>query len=143
MPNKRRGYDRGMKKLTAENYTEDKYYPMVVKAVNDELIHADFVSAIVVFQRMKLLDKADVEKWKKGQIPFLEKMIMCNLSKANRILRLIRFHAHDLYLKPSITAYQRKVRWGKLDLRFSKTGTKKHEEAYARHFVKTRKCAAK
>ena len=80
-------------KLTTANYKEDKYYPKVLKAVNDELIHSNFVSAISVFQRLQLLNKADVEKWKKGQVPFLERVIMCSLGKVNRILQLIRFHA--------------------------------------------------
>jgi len=130
-------------KLTVENYKVDKYYLKVLKAVNDELIHSNFVSPIAVFQRMQLLDKANVENWKKGQIPFLEKVIMCSLGKANRILKLIRFHAHDLNMKPSITIYKRKSRSGKLDLRFSKTGDKKLEEAYSRHFVKIGKAKPK
>ena len=123
-------------KLTVANYKEDKYYPKVVKAVNDELIHSHFISAIAVFQRLKLLDKADVEKWKKGQVPFLERVIMCSLGKVSRILQLIRLHTHDLNMKPSITVYQRKAKSGKIALRFSKSGDKKLEETYARHFIK-------
>ena len=92
-----------MKKLTLGNYKKDKYYTKVVKAMNDELIHSNFVSPIQVFQRMQYLDKINTEKWRKGQIPYLEKVIMCGLSNASRILRLIRFHAHDLNMKPSIT----------------------------------------
>lgn len=126
-------------KLTVVNYKDDKYYPKVVKAVNDELIHSNFVSPIAVLQRMQLLDKSAVEKWKKGQIPFLEKVIMCNLGKASRILQLMRFYAHELNMKPSVTVYKGKARSGKLDLRFSKTGDKKLEEAYSRHFVKAGK----
>lgn len=132
-----------MIKLTAENYKNDKYYTKVVKAVNDELIHSNVVSPIAVFQRLQLLDKPNVEKWKKGQIPFLEKVILCNLGKANRILKLIRFHAHDLNMKPSITVYKRKVGSAKLNLKFSKTGDKKLEEAYSRHFIKMEKQKAK
>ncbi len=132
-----------MNKLTVENYQNDKYYPKVVKAVNDELIHSDFVTPIQVFQRMQLLDKADVEKWRKGQVAFLEKVIMCSLGKASRLIQLMRFHAHDLNMKPSITVYKRKSRAGKLDLRFSKSGDKKLEEAYSRHFVKIGKTREK
>ena len=50
-------------------------------------------------------------------------------------LRILRFHAHDLKLMPSTTAY---MRWGKgpkKRLRFTKTGDPKLEEAYSRHFV--------
>jgi hypothetical protein len=62
----------------------------------------------------------------------------CNLAKASRILRILRMHAHDLDLKPSLTEYKR---WSKGSclLRFSKTGDHNLEDAYARHFVSPRK----
>jgi len=47
----------------------------------------------------------------------------------------LRFHAHDLNLKPSFTAY---MRWGsgpEQHLRFTKMADPKLEEAYATHFV--------
>jgi len=68
-------------------------------------------------------------------VPYLERVIHCNLTKLSRFLRILRFHAHDLNLVPSLTAY---MRWGKgpqMRLRFTKTGDPKLEEAYARHFV--------
>ena len=122
--------------LTVKNYKNDKYYPKVVKAMNDELIHSNFVSPIEVMQRMCILKKEHVADWRKGRIAYLEKVINCNLSKANRILQLMRFHAHDLNMKPSITIYNRKVKSIKIKLRFSKSGTQKIEDSYSRHFVK-------
>jgi hypothetical protein len=68
-------------------------------------------------------------------VPYLEKVIDCNLTRLSRLLRILRFHAHDLKLVPSITVY---TRWGegpKQRLRFTKTADPKREEAYARHFV--------
>lgn len=124
-----------MIKLTVENYKNDKYYSKVVKAMNDVLVHINFVSSIEVMQRMCILKKEHVDDWKKGRIPYLEKVITCNLSKANRILQLMRFHAHDLNMKPSVTTYTRKVKSKKIELRFSKSGTKKVEDTYSRHFI--------
>jgi len=69
-------------------------------------------------------------------------VVKCNLSKASRILRILRFHAHDLNLKPSMTVYKRKTAGGKIPLRFSKSGEKNLEEAYARHFVRLGKLNA-
>jgi len=69
------------------------------------------------------------------RVPYLEKVIRCNLTRLSRLLRILRFHAHDLNLVPSVTAY---MRWGKGPkrcLRFTKTGDPRLEEAYARHFV--------
>ncbi len=130
-----------MVKLTVDNYRKDKYYPKVVKAMIDELIHSSYVSPIEVIQRMDLLKKDQVADWKKGRVTYLEKIISCNLSKASRILRLMHFHAHDLNLKPSITIYKRKARSRTIPLRFSKSGIQKLEESYSRHFLKMGKNA--
>ena len=125
-----------MIKLTVGNYKNDKYYPKVVKAMNDELINSSFVSSIDVMQRMDVLKKEHVEDWRNGRVTYLEKVIHCNLSKANRILRLMQFHAHDLNMKPSITIYKRKTGSKKIVLRFSKSGESRLEDSYSRHFIK-------
>lgn len=125
-----------MKKITLENYMTDKYYPKIVKAVDDELKSQNFVAPIRVFLSMGLLEDQDIDNWRRGRVPYLERVVKCNLAKASRILRILRFHAHDLNLKPSVTVYRRKTTGGKIPLRFSKYGEKNIEEAYARHFVK-------
>jgi len=125
-----------MKQITLNNYTTDKYYPKIVKAVDVELQSRNFVTPIDVLISMGLLERHDVDNWRVGRIPYLEQVVGCNLSKASRILRILRFHAHDLNLKPSITVYKRKTGGGKIPLRFSKSGEKNIEEAYSRHFVR-------
>ena len=111
----------------------DPYYKGIVRAVGEILSEKRFVAPVEVFVHLKLLSRADLEDWRFGRVPYLEKVIHCNLSNARRILRLLRFHAHDLNLKPSHTAY---VKWGKRSpLRFSKTDDPKLEEAYSRHFI--------
>jgi hypothetical protein len=125
------------KRVNVETYRGDKYYPRVVRAVQSILAKGDVVTAIDVFVHMDLLRKEDVESWRFGRIPYLEKVIHCNLAKIERILRILRMHVHDLKMIPSITAY---VKWGKrkgppIPLRFSKNGVPKLEEAYSRHFL--------
>ena len=125
-----------MTKVTVENYRDDKYYPKIVRAVEAILIQGDVVAPIDVFVHMGLLSKADVESWRFGRVPYLEKVIHCSLGKTSRILRILRMHVHDLNMPPSPTAY---VKWGKgprTPLRFSKTGDPNLEEAYSRHFLK-------
>ena len=125
-----------MKKITVENYRDDKYYPKVVQAFETILATGDVVAPIDVFVHLGVLSKTDVEAWRFGRVPYLEKVIHCNLAKASRILRLLRLHAHDLNMPPSHTAY---VKWGKgnrAPLRFSKTGEPKLEESYSRHFLR-------
>ncbi len=124
-----------MKKITVATYKLDPYYPRVVRAVDGILQHERFVSPVDVFIGLNLLLTEDLRKWRLGQIPYLERAIHCNLSKASRILRILRLYAHDLKLKPSYTAY---MKWGKgkrTPLRFSKTGDPNIEEAYSRHFL--------
>ena len=68
-------------------------------------------------------------------MPYLERVFEGNLSKANRILRIIGFHAHDLNMVPSNTHYYQWGKGKKRTLRFSKSGDKKLEEAYAKHYL--------
>jgi len=118
-------------KLSVTNYREFKDYPKVVSAVAGILARQRFVAPVEVFVEMNLLPAADLKRWKQGQVPTLERLIRCNLTRIGRILRLLRFHAHDLKLKPSITVYKHRSH----GLRFSCSGEPKIEEAWSRHFV--------
>lgn len=88
---------------------------------------------IAVFSKMGLLSPKMIEDWRFGRVPYLEKVLQCNLFKASRILRL---HAHALNLKPSQTVYKKFGRGKKLTLQFSKTGDPNLEESYSRHFIR-------
>src|SRR5580692_8911667 len=128
-----------LKKITVANYRQDPYYDPIVKAVEGLLREKGFVAPLELFVRMDLLSAESVENWRRGRIPYLERVIRCNLSKASRILRILRMHAHDLDLKPSLTVYKRWTKGSRPLLRFSKTGDHNVEDAYARHFVSPRK----
>ena len=128
-----------LKKITVANYRQDPYYARIVKAVEGLLRERGFVAPLELFIRMDLLSPESVENWRRGRIAYLERVIRCNLSKASRILRILRMHAHDLGLKPSLTVYKRWTKGSRPLLRFSKTGDHNIEEAYARHFVSPRK----
>ena len=110
-----------MKKITLKNYMTDKYYPKIVKAVDDELKSQNFVRTDPrYFISMGLLEGAGHGKLAQRSDSILRaRSVKCNLSKASRILRILRFHAHDLNLKPSVTVYRRKTSGGKIPLRFS------------------------
>ena len=128
-----------LKKITVANYLQDPYYAPIMKAVEGLLREKGFVAPLELFIRMDLLSPESVENWRRGRIPYLERVIRCNLSKASRILRILRMHAHDLDLKPSLTVYKRWTKGSCALLRFSKTGDHNIEDAYARHFVSPRK----
>lgn len=118
-------------KPSVANYREFKEYPKIVVAVSLILARKRFVAPVELFVEMGLLLPADLERWKQGQVHCLERVIRGNLTRAGRILRLLRFHAHDLKLKPSQTVYQHRSH----RLRFSRSGEHLIEEAWSRHFV--------
>jgi hypothetical protein len=121
--------------VSVDTYRDDKLYPRIVKATRTLLAKGKIVAPVDVQVHMDLLRQKRLEDWRLGRVPYLEKVIDCNLTRLSRLLRILRFHAHDLKLVPSVTAY---MRWGKgpkQRLRFTKTGDPKLEEVYARHFV--------
>jgi hypothetical protein len=122
-------------KVSVDTFRDDKLYSRIERAVDQILAKGKVVAPVDVLVRMDLLESKRLEDWRRGRVAYLEKVIDCNLTRLSRLLRILRFHAHDLKLKPSTTAY---MRWGKgpkQRLRFTKTGDPKLEEAYARHFV--------
>ena len=121
--------------VSVATYHEDPLYPRVTRAVDAILQHGQVVAPIDVLVAMGLLTREHLENWRRGRVPYLERVIDCNLTRLSRLLRILRFHAHELNLVPSTIAY---MRWGKGPkqwLRFTKTGQPKLEEAYATHFV--------
>jgi len=85
---------------------------------------------------MGLLERTELKRWQYGDIPYLEKVIHCNLSKASRVLRILGMHAHDLDLGRKTVQYMTIGKMKpKAPLRFSKTGDLGIERAFATHFV--------
>jgi hypothetical protein len=105
------------------------------RAVEIILERDKVVRPIDVLIGMQLLSRDDLEEWRCGRIPYLEKVIDCNLTRLSRLLRILQFHVHDLNLVPSVTAYIRHGSGPKRQLRFTKTGDAKIERAYSTHFV--------
>ena len=95
---------------TVANYREDALYPRIARATDDLLRRGNVVAPVEVLIAVQLLTRARLEDWRRGRVPFLERVIHCNLTRLGRMLRILRFHAHDLNLKRAWTAY---MRWGK------------------------------
>ena len=121
--------------ITAQTYRDDPLYPRIERAVAAILAKGNVVAPVDVLVGMDLLAWEKLEDWRRGRVPYLERVIKCNLTRLSRLLRILRFHAHDLNLVPSVTVYRRWGKGTKQQLRFTKTGMPKLEEAYARHFV--------
>ena len=123
-----------MKKVTVTTYRKDKYYPRVVQAVAKVLSKSDVVAPVDVLIQMGNLSKENHDAWRQGKVPYLERVFEGSLSKANRILRIIGFHAHDLNMVPHITQYHQKGKANTHQLQFSKSGDRKIEESYSKHY---------
>jgi hypothetical protein len=127
--------ERSSGEVTVETYRGDPMYPKIVRAVESILKGGKVVAPVDVLVEMGLLDRRHLEDWRRGRVSYLERVIDCDLTRLSRLLRILRFHTHDLNLTPSWTAY---MRWGKgpkQRLRFTKSGEQKLEELYATHFV--------
>lgn len=115
-----------------------KVHAAMYEAIRDKGVAApvDILMAIGVLRR------EDYENWRRGRVPYLEKVCQCNLSKLSSIMREMRMFAQKNKLKPSWTAYNQ---WGqkkKIRLRFSKSGNEQIEKNYATSFVSPEKVAA-
>lgn len=117
------------------NPVSDPLYPKVQRAVASILARGNVVAPVDVLVAMQLLPPDKLADWRRGRVPCLEQVIRCNLTRLSRLLRILRFHAHDLNLVPSPTVYLRHGKGPKQVLRFTKSGNANLEAAYARHFV--------
>ncbi len=124
-----------MKRVTVNTYRKDKYYPRVVRAVGKILARADVVAPSDILIEMGNLSKKNFEAWRKGQVPYLERVFEGSLSKANRILRIIGFHVHDLNMVSRQTLYHQWGKGKKRILRFFKSGDPNLEKAYSHHYI--------
>ena len=116
-------------------YRNDPLYRRIERAVAAILRTGKVVTPIDVLVAMNILESDKLEDWYTGRVPYLEKVIKCNLTSLARLLRILRFHAHDLNLVPIMALYTRRGKGRKHRLRFTKTGNPTIEESYTRHFV--------
>ena len=102
-------------------------------------------SPVEVLIAIGVLSKVDYERWRRGQIDYLERVCKINLGKLSTINREIRVYAQKNNLKPSWTFYKQwgkgKTRGKRILLRFSKYGNENIEKLYATHYVSQVKVA--
>ena len=128
-----------MPAVTVATFRDDSLFPKMSRVVEIILEKDKVVRPIDVLIGMQLLSRDDLEEWRCGRVPYLEKVIDCNLTRLSRLLRILQFHVHDLNLVPSVSAYMRHGSGPKRQLRFTKTGDAKLERAYSTHFIWTGK----
>ena len=92
-----------MKKVSVDNFRSDPMFPRIEHVVAEQLAKGNGVAPVGVLVGMGLLRPEHLADWRRGRVTYLESVINCNLSSLSRLLRILRFHAHDLNLKPSTT----------------------------------------
>ena len=120
---------------TVDDFRGDPLFSRIERVVAKILVQGKVVAPVDVLVGMGLLTSECLEDWRRGRVPFLERQILGNLTRLSRLLRILRMHAHDLNLVPTVVEYRRWGKGPKQRLRFTKTGDPRLEEAYARHFV--------
>jgi hypothetical protein len=94
-----------------------------------------FICSIDVLLGLEYLSKADYDRWRNGQVEYLEKICKTNLNKLTMINQVIRQECGKMNWTPSLTVYNKFGKGPKRKLRFSKFGNLNIENAYSTHFL--------
>lgn len=114
----------------------------LINKVNSSMYHqvktTGYATAVQTLMDLGILSKEDYERWRNGQVQYLDKVCKINLKKLAGVLEEMKRYAAKNNLKPSFTFYKQ---WGKkkkstVQLRFSKTGNEYIEKLYATHYVR-------
>jgi hypothetical protein len=93
-----------------------------------------FVTPIDVFVGIGWLPAAQVEAWRRGRVPYLERVAGVNLARLSTALRLLGAWARRHDLTASETVYVAWTRDSHL-LRFTKTGDAGIERSWRTHWI--------
>lgn len=106
----------------------------VEKAAEATLAARDYVSPIDVLVGIGWLDLGAVERWRRGQVDYLERVVQTNLPRISEAMRLFRSWATKKGLNASETGYVAR-RPRRETLRFSRSGDATIERLYRTHWV--------
>jgi hypothetical protein len=108
--------------------------PRVVQVAEESLARSGFVTPIDVLLGLGWLTPADVENWRRGRVPYLERVTRAGLGKLSTAMRALQRWARRRGLRPSQCDYRSWTR-SRVVLRFSKSGNPHIEQAYRTHWL--------
>jgi hypothetical protein len=109
----------------------------VRRAIADIIRAKGHVTMLDVLLFTGRVEEHDHLAWRNGQVPYLEKVIHGNLSKASVMLREFHRVCREAGYKPSWTAYRKWGKGAKRPLQFSKSRQPELERLYATAYVRT------
>lgn len=112
-------------------------------AMFDLMKSTGIVAPVDVLMGIGVLSKQDYEKWRNGNIDYLERVCKINLKKLSTVMKEMRSFAKKNELKPSWTYYHGWAKNKHNKLRFSKSGDENIERSYATHFISHKTLAEK
>ena len=107
----------------------------VIGTAEEILSKQSYVRPMDVLIAIGWLQQIHARDRQRGKIPFLEKVIQCNLTKLNRALECLHKWALKKGLKPSETIYMSHNTTSRKQLRFSKTEEPTVEQKYSTHYI--------
>jgi hypothetical protein len=110
---------------------QEKLQARISAAGEAALAKRKFVTPIDMLVGIGWLTPAQVEQWRRGQVPYLERVTTANLPRLGTALRLFRRWAEGRGLKPSETTYRHRSH----RLRFTRFGEENVERAYRTHWI--------
>jgi hypothetical protein len=116
----------------------DPLLPLVTEVIGEILSKANMVAPLDVLLRLEIIEQEQVEAWRRGAVPYLERAITSGLSRVGRVLRLVHEHCLALELQPKRGKYLRTGKGAHRQLRFSKRGDEESELGYLTHFVRVK-----
>jgi hypothetical protein len=120
--------------MTSQN--ERRLHSRMVQTASQGLAAKGWISPVDVLVGIGWLSPDRVEAWRRGQVPYLERVVNAGLGKISTAMCDLHRWAASQGLKPSRTEYvHRKTR---APLQFSKSGEHALEERYRTHWVSQR-----
>jgi hypothetical protein len=106
----------------------------VTKAAEAAFAAQKYVSPVDVLVGIGWLDPGAVERWRQGQVDYLERVVQTNLPRISEAMKLFRSWARAKGLVPSETSYVARMPQRRT-LRFSKSGNPTIEQLYRTHWI--------
>jgi len=75
-------------RVSVDNFQNDPLFQRIQRVVAELLTKGNVVAPVDVLVGMGLLSPEHLHNWRRGRVPYLERVINCNLTRLSRLLRI-------------------------------------------------------